>query len=71
MSDWLLFNSAICQQQVSFQWDDDEVRFLLDQHACLEYYIASLLKQQSKDKYVAPLGHIIMFPNQPVFAFSP
>jgi hypothetical protein len=37
VSEWLLLNanSAILQQeQVNFQWDDDDkVRFLLDQHA--------------------------------------
>ena len=31
-----------------FQWDDDEIRFVLDQHA--ELHSASLLKQQSTDK---------------------
>jgi hypothetical protein len=31
-----------------FQWDDDEIRFVLDQHA--ELYSASTLKQQSADK---------------------
>ena len=31
-----------------FQWDDDEIRFVLDQHA--ELYSASSLKQQSADK---------------------
>ena len=36
LSEWLLFNSnsVIFQlYQVNFQWDDDEVRFVLDQHA--------------------------------------
>jgi hypothetical protein len=40
MSEWLLFNanSAIIQlyhlrEQVNFQWNDDEGRFVLDQHA--------------------------------------
>ena len=40
ISEWLLFNanSAIFQlyhgeNKVNFQWDDDEVRFVLDQHA--------------------------------------
>jgi hypothetical protein len=42
--------------------------FLLDQHAYLDFYCASLLKQQSVDIYVAPLGHIIMIPSQSVFA---
>jgi hypothetical protein len=35
-------NSAIFQQykreQVNFQWDDDEIRFVLDQHAELDFY---------------------------------
>jgi hypothetical protein len=29
------------------------------------------LKHQSADKHVAPLGHIILIPSQPVFALSP
>jgi hypothetical protein len=29
---------------------------------------ASSLKQQSADEHVAPLGHIILIPSQPVFA---
>jgi hypothetical protein len=40
MSEWLLFNanSAIFsviswREQVNFQWDDDVVRFILDQQA--------------------------------------
>ena len=32
----------------------------------MDFYSASSLKQQS-----APLGHIILIPSQPVFAFSP
>jgi hypothetical protein len=31
----------------------------------------SALKQQSADRHVAPLGHIILIPSQPVFALSP
>jgi hypothetical protein len=34
------------KKQVNFQWDDDEVRFVLDQHAELDFYSASSLKQQ-------------------------
>ena len=66
MSDWLLLyvNSAILQlEQVNFQWDDDEVRFVLDQHAGLDFHSASSLKQQSTGRYVAPLGHIILIPS--------
>ena len=36
------------REQVNFQWDDDEVRFVLDQHAEYDFYIASSLKQQSR-----------------------
>jgi hypothetical protein len=49
--------------------NDDEVRFVLDQHAELDLYSASSLKQQSTSRHVAPLGHIILIPNQPVFVF--
>ena len=48
-----------------------KVRFVLDQHAELDFYSASSLKQQSGDRHVAPLGHIILILSQPVFALSP
>jgi hypothetical protein len=57
-------------EQVNFQWDD-EVRSALDQHAKLDFYSASSLKQQSAGRHVAPLGHIILIPSQPVCALSP
>ena len=57
-------------EQCIFQEDDDEVRFVLDQHAEFHYYSASSLKQHSADRNVAPLGHLIMIPRQPVFGFS-
>ena len=56
---------------VNYQWDDDEVRFVPDQHAEFDFYSASSLKQQSAGRHVAPLGHIILIPSQPVFALSP
>jgi hypothetical protein len=60
------------REQINFQWDDDdEVRFVLDQHVELDFYSASSLKQHSVGRHVAPLGHIIMIPSQPVFALSP
>jgi hypothetical protein len=34
-------------------------------------YSASPLKQQSPDRHVTPLGHIILIPSPPVFALSP
>ena len=51
--------------------EDDEVRFVLDQHAYLNFHSANSLNQQSADKYVASLGHINLIPSQPVFALSP
>jgi hypothetical protein len=42
------------------------VRFVLDQHAELDFYSVRSLKQ-----HVAPLGHIILILSQPVFALSP
>ena len=52
MSEWLLFNanSAIFQlyhgeNKLIFHWDDDDVHFVQDQHAELDFYSASSLKQ--------------------------
>jgi hypothetical protein len=58
-------------EQVNFQWDDDDVRFVLEQHAELDFYSASSLSKQSADRHAAPLGHIILIPSRPVFALSP
>jgi hypothetical protein len=69
VSDWLfnanIFNYIIVR--INFQWDDNEVHFVLDQHAQLDFYSASSLKQQSAGRHVAPLGHIILVLSQPVF----
>ena len=59
------------REQVDFQWNEDEVRFVLDQHAKLDLHSARSLKQQSADKHVTPLGHIILIPGHPFFALSP
>jgi hypothetical protein len=77
-----LFDNPICKmfstlsaiswrEQVKFQWDDDVVRFVLDQYAELDFYSANSLKQQFAGRHVAPLEHIILIPSQPVFALSP
>jgi hypothetical protein len=39
---------------------DDDVHFVLDQHAEMDFYSASSLKQQSAGRHVAPPGHIIL-----------
>jgi hypothetical protein len=64
----MIFLHLSCQFILLLQWDDDEVRFVLDQHTELDFYSASSLKQQSADRHVAPLGHIILIPSRPVFA---
>jgi hypothetical protein len=48
--------------------DDDDVRCVLDPE--LDFYSASLLKQQSAGRYVASLGHNILIMSQPVFALK-
>ena len=73
MIEWLLFNNLAIfllyhgENKLIF----NEVSFVLDQHAELDFYSASSLKQQSASRYVAPFGHIILIPSQPVFGLSP
>jgi hypothetical protein len=42
------FSAIPWQEQVNFQWDDDDV------HAWLDFYSNSSLKQQFMDRHVAP-----------------
>ena len=65
------FSAISWGEQATFQWDDDEVHFVLDQHAELDFFGASSLKQQSAGRHVAPLEHIILIPSQPVVVLSP
>jgi hypothetical protein len=65
-----------------FSWDDDhDVRFVLDQHAKLDWYNISSLKHQSAGKHGTPVGqsagkhgtpvgHMIQTPNQPGFVLT-
>ena len=53
------------------QWDNDDAMFVLNQQAYLNLYSVNSLKQQSSDRHVAPLGHIIMIPSQPVLNLTP
>ena len=66
---YLNANSAIVQ--LYHGENDNEVHFVLDQHAVLDFYSASSLKQQSVNRHVAPLGHIIPIPCQTVFVLTP
>jgi hypothetical protein len=58
------------REQVNFQRDDDEVRFVLDQHAELDFYSASSLKQESVGRHVASLRHIILILSQTACCFT-
>jgi hypothetical protein len=60
--EWLKTKWAIISwwEQVKFRWDDDNVHFVLDQYASLDFCSASSLKQQSVDRHVDPLKHIIL-----------
>jgi hypothetical protein len=56
---------------INFEWANDEIPFVLDQHAYLDFYSASSPKQYSTDRHSAPLGHISLILIQPVFYLSP
>ena len=60
------FSAKSWREQVNFQRDYDDTRLVLDQHAELDFHSASSPKQ-SVGRHVAPLGHIILIPIQPVF----
>ena len=42
------------------QWHDDDIHFVLDKHAELDFYSSSSLKQQTAGRHVASLTHIIL-----------
>ena len=46
-------------------------RFVLEEHAWSDLYGVSSLKQQSADRHVVPLAHVILIPSKPVFALYP
>jgi len=68
---WELFLAVSWGEQVTFGWDNDDGLFGLDQHAELDFYSTNALKQQSTDRHVTPLRHIMPIPSQLVFALAP
>ena len=53
---------------ISFRRGDVDVRFfLLDQHAQLNFYRVTSLRQQTAGEHVPPFEDISPIPNQPVF----
>ena len=65
------FSAISWREQVNFQLNDDEVLFVLDQHAELDFYSASSLKQQSVDRHVAPTRTHYPDSEPTSFALSP
>ena len=60
----------IMARTIYIQWNDDVVRFGLDQHAELYFLSASSLKQQFAERHVTPLGHFFLIPSQSIFALT-
>ena len=67
MQQYVIFN-VLKEYCIPKEEDDGEVRFVLDQHAELDFNSSGSL---SADRHVAPFGHIILIPSQPVFALTP
>ena len=77
MSEWLLLNAKWTnlplyhgENKSHFQWDDDDVRFELDQHAYLDFYHVSSLKLHSAGRHVILLRKIILILSQLIFALK-
>ena len=62
--------SYIMARTSYIQGNDDNVRFILDQHTYVDVYTASSQKQHSAGRHVVPLRHIILIPRQPVVLLS-
>ena len=61
------FFSYIMREQVNFQWDDDEVRFVLDQHT---FIVLAYCNNSLRIDMSFPLGNIILFPSPPLFLLN-
>ena len=68
--EWLLFSAN--SKKIQLYHGENKLIFneMMMRSAELDLYSASSLKQQSMGSHVAPPGHIILIPSQPVFALS-
>ena len=64
------FFSNIMVRTSNLQWNDDTVCYALHVDAKLDFYSAIILIETA-GRCVTTLCHIILFPGQPIFAFSP
>ena len=73
VSEWLLFNanSAISwREQVNFQWDDDEVRIVLDQHAELDFKVLAHWNNSPRVDMSLHLDTLFWYEPTILFSFS-
>jgi len=76
MSEWVIFVQhqvttylfISWRAQVTFQCDDDDGFFVLEQHAKFDFYCA---KSLSTGRHVDPLGHNNLIPANQSFVFDP
>ena len=64
-----IYSAISWREQVNFQWDDDDVRFVLDQNAELDF-----IAHWNNSPRLVMLHHsdtLFWFSSQPVFALSP
>ena len=74
VGEWLLRN----EQRLSYimaiigyiWWDDDDIHFVLDQHAYFDFYVTSSLKQQPTGRNIVTIWHIILILNLPIVALT-
>jgi hypothetical protein len=76
LSEWLLFNVkwAFCQpyhDENKLHFNDMMMMLICTRPTRLIGNSATWLKQPSVGRHVAPLGHIILIPSQPVFSLTP
>jgi hypothetical protein len=60
MSKFSNFSAILWREQVNYQWYDDEVRFVLDQYAELDFYSASSLKQDHNGEKKSTKGQTMI-----------
>jgi hypothetical protein len=60
--------SMLASSAIDRGFEPRSVRFVLAQHAELDFYSASSLKQQAAGRHVVSLGHIILIPSQTILA---
>ena len=52
------------------RYDDDDVCYVLDQHAKLGFYSATSLQQHSAGRHVPPFRHMTLILSQPLLLFN-